>query len=303
MLHTTHSQRSVLVYSTVTNDEIAGHLDEIAELLEAQRANGFRVRAYRKGAETIRGMRKQLQTVLEEEGVLGLVALPDVGLSLASVIEQRIVRGHSTVLDRLRGDASIERVFATVPGIGPELAARIHEHLKIDTLEELEQAAHDGTLEAVPGIGWKRALAVKESLAGRFRQPAPHAEPRPGVVISVAEILGVDTEYLHRVSEGTLIRITPRRFNPQRQAWLPILHTERDGQHFTALFSNTARAHELGRTHDWVIIHHDDQHDGHWTVVTERNGNLKGRRVVRGREQECQQYYALADKDSASVTS
>jgi putative hydrolase len=54
------------------------------------------------------------------------------------------------------------------------------------------------------------------------------------------------------------------------------------------LFSNTARAHQFGRTDDWVVIASDSRDgDGQWTVVTARTGSLQGRRVVRGREDEC----------------
>ena len=81
---------------------------------------------------------------------------------------------------------------------------------------------------------------------------------------------------------------TPRRFNPERRAWLPVLHTERDGWSCTALYSNTARAHELGTTRDWVIVYYErDGDEDQCTVVTERHGPLAGRRVVRGREAEC----------------
>jgi putative hydrolase len=88
--------------------------------------------------------------------------------------------------------------------------------------------------------------------------------------------------------------IAPRRFNPSNEAWLPILHTERDGWHFTALFSNTGRAHDLGRTRDWVVIYfYNDQHEeGQHTVVTETRGSLIGMRVVRGREAECRKFHA-----------
>ena len=87
--------------------------------------------------------------------------------------------------------------------------------------------------------------------------------------------------------------IAPRRFNPNGEAWLPILHTERDGWHFTALFSNTARAHELGRAQDWVVIYFAkaDGREHTRTVVTETHGPLDGKRVVRGREAECRTYY------------
>jgi len=55
------------------------------------------------------------------------------------------------------------------------------------------------------------------------------------------------------------------------------------------LFSNTARAHELGRTDDWVVVYYydADHHEGQNTIVTETQGPMKGNRVVRGREAEC----------------
>jgi putative hydrolase len=106
-------------------------------------------------------------------------------------------------------------------------------------------------------------------------------------------LLAVDAEYRDKAAAGALPTIAPRRFNPDGSAWLPILHTERGGWHFTALYSNTARAHELGRTGDWVVLYfYDDHHqEGQHTVVTETRGPLAGRRVVRGREGECREYY------------
>lgn len=80
------------------------------------------------------------------------------------------------------------------------------------------------------------------------------------------------------------------------EAWLPILHTHRGARHYTALFSNTARAHEMHTTHDWVVIYRDD-HGGQvqWTVITSRLGDLEGRRIVRGREEECRRCYDEAE--------
>ena len=67
-----------------------------------------------------------------------------------------------------------------------------------------------------------------------------------------------------------------------------MLHREKDGWSFTALYSNTARAHALGATRDWVVIYFErDGHEDQCTVVTERSGPLAGQRVVRGREAEC----------------
>jgi DNA polymerase (family X) len=72
-----------------------------------------------------------------------------------------------------------------------------------------------------------------------------------------------------------------------------VLHAGRPGWHFTALYSNTARAHELGRVQDWVVVYVEDEahHERQYTVVTSPRGPLAGRRVVRGREVECRQWY------------
>lgn len=106
---------------------------------------------------------------------------------------------------------------------------------------------------------------------------------------SVATLLEVDGEYRKKAKAGDLPRIAPKRFNPEGRAWLAVLHADREGWHFTALFSNTARAHELMRTNDWVVLYFygSDHREGQCTVVTETRGPLEGRRVVRGREAEC----------------
>lgn len=119
--------------------------------------------------------------------------------------------------------------------------------------------------------------------------------PAGAVLPPVSELLDVDREYRRGVRRGTLPRIAPRRFNPKGEAWLPLLHTTRDGRSYTALFSNTERAHRLGRTHDWVVLYYRDR-DGRErrsTVVTEFREPLRGKRVVRGRERECAAHYGI----------
>jgi hypothetical protein len=264
--------------------------------LEVQGANPFRIRAYRSAAKTLRALSRPAYEILQAEGIHGLLQLEGIGHSLARSIEQLTNTGRFRLLERLRGEPA-EHLIATVPGIGRELANRIHETLGIETLEELEASAYDGRLARVPGMGRKRIRAVCESLAGRFRRRPriPEAAPRipHGDQPSVADLLDVDAEYRRKVKAGVLPRIAPRRFNPAGEAWLPVLHTQRGSRHYTALYSNTARAHELGTTHDWVVIYRDDRGgDGQWTVVTTQYGKLRKKRVVRGREQECLAYYA-----------
>jgi DNA polymerase (family X) len=269
------------------NEDVSQALEEVAELLASQQANPFRAMAYRRAADTVRRFERPVADVLAAGGVPALTQLPGIGESLARAIAEIVESGRLGLLERLRGEAGGEALLATVPGVGAELAKRIHEQLGVETLEELEIAAHEGRLATVRGFGARRLRGVIEALAGRLgRRARAPASPRPEP--SVSELLDVDREYRERVAAGTLKRIAPRRFNPRGEAWLPILHTERGGRHYTALFSNTFLAHELGKTTDWVVIYADDgRGERQATVVTETRGPLRGRRVVRGRESEC----------------
>lgn len=272
--------------TSTANLDIAEQFREAADLLEAQAASPFRVRAYRQGAATLTHLDRSVEALYEEEGQDGLEALSNIGPALASAIAEILDTGHWRFLEQLEGSVAPESVLQQVPGIGRALAERIHQELGIETLEALEQAAHDGRLASVEGVGERRLQAVRESLETKLRQRG-----RSGSDVPVAELLEIDAEYRRKSERGSLRRIAPRRFNPEGEAWLPILHTQRDGRRYTALFSNTARAHELDKTDDWVVIYLENGGQAQWTVVTESSGPLEGRRVVRGRESECKTYY------------
>lgn len=278
------------------NAAFAASLRELADLLEHQGADGFRAAAYRRAADTVDALKRPVPEILATEGRPGFVALPAVGWSIASALAEMVATGRWGQLERLRGAAVPEELFQTIAGIGPALAAELSEKLNVETLEGLETAAHDGSLEKVKGIGPRRAQMIRAALferlgRTRFRQMPPVPQ-RP----TVEMLLDVDREYRERTEAGTLRRIAPRRFNPKGEAWLPILHARRGEWTFTALFSNTALAHKLGRTRDWVVVYHaiDGSAEGRSTVVTERVGSLEGHRVVRGREEECRALLAAA---------
>jgi len=291
----------------VPNTVVARKLERVAELLQAQHANTYRIAAWRQAAEVIRACPRQMRALLDEGGVAAVESLPGIGHGIASAVRELVYTGGLGLLRRLEGEVSPEDLFVLVPGIGDGLARRIHTMLDIDTLEELEQAAHDGRLEAVPGIGTHRVVAVRKALesllAPSMRQRArKHTVPGVRAVTQTAKLppvgllLDVDREYTRRASRGDLPRIAPRRLNPGERKWLPIMHTDRDGWSFTALYSNTRRAHEAGRTADWVVLYFDeDGNENQATVVTEWRGPLTGCRVVRGREQECSAYYESHD--------
>lgn len=280
-----------------TNERIAVSLEEVADELQAQGANPYRTDAYRHGAISVRNCPRAMKELLHQEGVEGLMDLPGIGSSLAGAIEHLLETGRLPLLERLRGRHAAETIFATVPDIGPGLAKRIHEHLRIENLAELQAAANDGRLAAVPGMGVKRVRAVRESLAGRFTQRNSAGRNRSRSVdrlgdeanddVTVEQLLDIDREYRLRAERNDLPRVAPRRFNSTADAWLPVLHTQRAEQHFTAMFSNTARAHQMGTTHDWVVIYRDDPYGhGCWTVITSLYGATRGQRIVCGRENE-----------------
>ena len=150
------------------NLKIARRFDEVAALLEEQAANPFRVRAYRRAAEILRRLERPVEEILAREGIAGLDALPGIGPSLARSIRDIAQTGRLPMLARLRGASDPEEILRTVPGIGRATADRLHHDLGIGTLEELEQAAHDGRLATFAGFGPKRIAAIMDTLESRL---------------------------------------------------------------------------------------------------------------------------------------
>lgn len=304
------------------NAAVADLLREMATLLEAQgEDNAFRIAAYRRAADTVAALPDDVRQVFERDGLAGLDALPTIGPGIAAAIAEIVQTGRWARLDRLRGAAGPEAVFRTIPGVGATLALRLHDELGVETLEALEAAAHDGRLERLPHIGARRAASIRAALTQmldrartlRRRYAAAPAAPAacaatagpataaPGATMgtggapaasgaddapTLEVLLEVDRQYREAAAADRLPKIAPRRFNPEGKAWLPVLHTRRGDWAFTALYSNTARAHELGRVHDWVVIYAEDaaHRERQYTVVSVARGPHAGQRIVRGRE-------------------
>ena len=285
------------------NQHVADLLRQMADLLTQQHSNPVRISAYQRAADAIDALDEDVSEVLEKEGTEGLIRLPFIGSGIAASIQEIAATGYWTRLDRLRGSLEPGRLFQTVPGIGPELARVIHDELHIDTLEALEISAHDGRLMAVKGVGPRRAAAIRAGLANILGRRRLSRRPSHGPGVGV--LLSVDREYQAKVRAGTLPKIAPRRFNPSGDKWLPILHTKRGDWQFTVLFSNTARAHQLARTNDWVVIYFygEDHHEGQHTVVTETRGPSHNLRVVRGREVECRTFYRRGGREPLGMKS
>lgn len=148
---------------------------EIADLLEIQGANPFRVRAYRNAARTLETLSQPLDSMLEDEDVR-LDDLPGIGKDLAAKIRELHYTRELAFLHELRDEvpASLIQIMS-IPGLGPKRARQIWDELEITTLEELEEAARVGDLLALSGFGEKlqeRVLKGIEELkarAGRFK--------------------------------------------------------------------------------------------------------------------------------------
>jgi putative hydrolase len=126
---------------------------------------------------------------------------------------EMVTTGRWSQLERLQGALQPEQLFQTLPGIGPELARRIHDALHIDTLEALELAAHEGRLAKVSGIGHRRVAAVRAAITQRLG----HRHIRTLLSAKVppaALLLDVDREYREKADAGELRMIAPKRFNP-----------------------------------------------------------------------------------------
>lgn len=155
-----------------TNAEIADALQRIADLLEIQGENVFRIRAYRNAARTVAEL---------PEGVAAMIGrgedlseLPGIGDDLAGKITELARTGHVPLLDRLARRLPGELAeMMRLPGLGPKRVALVHAKLHIKTLAELKAAAGAGRLRTVPGIGEKTEKTVLAAL-----RRVDHAEKR-----------------------------------------------------------------------------------------------------------------------------
>ena len=278
------------------NADIASRLQVYASLLEQQGDDAFRVRAYQEAADHVGSMPVALRDIFAQDGIPGLIAQPKIGRGIAAAIAEMLTSGRWSQLDRLQGDTAAAQLFMTLPGIGPALARRLADDEDIETLEELEIALQPGG-RPIPGFGRRRRQLVLSQVGERLgrirtaRRGLGSVTPPP-----VGLLLDADRLYRERAAADKLRLITPKRFNPEGQAWLPIMHALRDDWHLTLMWSNTARAHELGKTRDWLVVYFrkDGQPEGRCTIVTETRGPLAGQRVVRGREAECEALLATS---------
>lgn len=173
--------------SQMTNAQVAQVLEEIADLLEIEGENTFRVRSYRRAAETVAGLADEVADISAEEGTKGLQNLPGIGKGIAEKLAELLETGEMTYHRELRNNYP-ERILdmLKVPGLGPRTVALVYQELEVSSVDELEAAAQRQELRDLPGLGAKSEEKILHNIQ-LYRQGAQRA--LLGDILPVAEQL------------------------------------------------------------------------------------------------------------------
>lgn len=169
----------------VRNEDIARAFDEVADLLDLENDNPFRIRAYRNGARTLRGAREEVAATIDRGGDPD--DLPGIGKDLAAQIVEMVSSGRLSRLDRLRPEVpALALSLCHVQGVGPRRAMALCEGLKPrpQTLDDVLAACLAGKVRALPGFGalseqkLAQRLQAERQREKRFKRTSvrPYAE-------------------------------------------------------------------------------------------------------------------------------
>jgi DNA polymerase (family 10) len=154
----------------IRNSDIADVFDQIADYLEIEGDNPFKIRAYRNAGRTIRGLGPELKDMLAagEE----LTALPGIGKELAAKIVEILETGTARALEKLKEKVPAGVVeMLRIPGLGPKRVGALYHELKIESLSELKDAAQAGRVQALPGFGAKTEQHIRAALEALAQRP------------------------------------------------------------------------------------------------------------------------------------
>jgi len=149
----------------VTNADIAAVFEHIADLLEYQGGNVFRVRAYRAAARTISGLVEPLSSVRADR-TRSLTNLDGIGGDLAAKIGELLDTGRLGLLEELHAQVPAAAFdLMRVPGLGPKKAKALIGELGLTSLDDLEEACRDGRVAGLKGFGEKTQAAILDNVA------------------------------------------------------------------------------------------------------------------------------------------
>ncbi|MGB5826442.1 MAG: DNA polymerase/3'-5' exonuclease PolX [Pseudomonas mandelii] len=164
----------------IGNDQIAEVFDEIADLLEIDDANPFRIRAYRNAARTLRALTFELAEIIARGEPLP--KLTGIGVDLAGKINEIVTTGNCALRQRLRSTLPPGLVeLLSIAGLGPKRVRHLYHDLGIETAQQLCEAARQGRIRHLPGFGEKmetRLLsAAQKGIGSDRRLPLAFVEP------------------------------------------------------------------------------------------------------------------------------
>lgn len=180
----------------IHNADIAAIFEEIADLLEIEGANPFRIRAYRNATRVIGELGRDVRSMVEagEE----LKSLPGIGEDLASKIKEIVTTGKCGQLEKLRAKMppAITELLH-IPGLGPKRVKALYHELDVQTLEQLYRAARDGRIRSLPGFGEKTELNILQAVQDRVSQArrfklATAAQYADSLVAYLSRVPGVE---------------------------------------------------------------------------------------------------------------
>ncbi len=153
----------------IHNADIAALFEEIADRLEIQGANPFRIRAYRNAARTLGELPQEARALLEKGE--DLTRLPGIGDDLATKVREIVDTGRSSLLERLRRELPpAVTELLQIPGLGPKRVKALYHDLEVQTVEQLYRAARDGRIRALPGFGEKTELNILQAVEAHVSQ-------------------------------------------------------------------------------------------------------------------------------------
>ncbi len=146
----------------MTNQQIASVFQNIADRLQLEGANPFRIRAYRKAATAIDHLKVQAAH-LSEHGRLR--EIPGIGRDLEQKILELLKTGViRDPVDEIRDSPQPDAAPFGVPGLDPKLARLLHQRYSIETLNDLEQLARSRLLRTLPGLGSQLEKSILEGI-------------------------------------------------------------------------------------------------------------------------------------------
>jgi DNA polymerase (family 10) len=151
------------------NTEMAARFNRLAELLEIQGANPFRIRAYRNAARTLEGLSQRAASMLGEGQDLS--TLPGIGKDLAGKIQEMVETGRLRLLEEVQAHVPAGLVeLLELPGLGPKRVKFLYEHLGVQNLKDLERAVQAGKISRLSGFGLKTEDHLREELGRRAKR-------------------------------------------------------------------------------------------------------------------------------------